>query len=228
MEGPRSQTQFQAVVIGTGFGGSVTIQRLHQAGWSLCVLERGWEYRENFSRDTDPDSWLWQAGRCGMFDFQPGQEVDVVTAAGVGGGSLIYASVHLRAPALTLDSAPWKACGLSQLDLAPYYDRVESKIALKQVSQAVPFGQPLPPKTEHFRAAAEDLGRAAHCVDAPLAINLWADAASPLPACTYCGQCDMGCNVGAKNTLDKNYLKPFLQSAARSLAEVSAARPSCL
>ncbi len=228
MENMLKVNSFKAVVVGTGFGGSVTIQRLHQAGWPICVLERGWEYHQDFSREPDPDSWLWQAGRGGMFDVQPGQDVDVVTAAGVGGGSLIYASVHLRAPALTLDSPPWKSAGLSQLDLAPYYDRVEQKIALKLVSQAAEAGQPLPPKTEHFRAAADQLGRADHCVDAPLAINLWADPASPLAACTYCGQCDMGCNVGAKNTLDKNYLQSFLQSAVRRLADVSPAQPSCL
>lgn len=223
-----NKTPFDAVVVGTGFGGAVAVERLHKAGKSLCVLERGWEYHTNFSREPEPEQWLWQAGRCGLFDVQPGQDVDVVTAAGVGGGSLIYASVHLRAPAQTLDASPWREQGLTQHALAPYYSRVEQHLSLKTVTQAEQQGVELPPKTEHFRAAAAQLGRAAHRVDAPLAINLWHNAESDLAACTYCGQCDMGCNVGAKNTLDQNYLRPFLQAAARRLIDASDAQPSCL
>src|SRR5271168_3392738 len=92
---------YDAIVIGSGFGGSVAACRLAQAGFSVGVFERGRSYETNsFPRNwNDPtDGWLWSEGQ-GLFDVKPFEEMTVVQCAGLGGGSLIYANVHLRAPA---------------------------------------------------------------------------------------------------------------------------------
>src|SRR5438128_8955755 len=89
-----------AVVVGSGFGGSVAACRLAQAGFSVTVLERGRRYDHNpFPRNwKDPaDGWLWQV-RQGLFELKHFSHMMVVQGAGLGGGSLIYANVHLRAP----------------------------------------------------------------------------------------------------------------------------------
>src|SRR5206468_3793783 len=98
-----------AVVIGTGFGGSVSACRLAQAGFDVTVLERGRDYRQNRLRDgahdfprehSGPDGWSWcpDKGHHGLFDVRPFSEMEYVQSAGLGGGSLIYANVHLRMP----------------------------------------------------------------------------------------------------------------------------------
>ena len=94
---------FDAVVIGTGFGGAVTACRLAQAGKNVCILERGRRYgRGDFPRPAEradhlPDTarWAWALDH-GLFDAKDLQGALAVQAAGYGGGSLIYANVHLR------------------------------------------------------------------------------------------------------------------------------------
>jgi len=93
------RTSYEAVVIGSGFGGSVAACRLAQAGRSVVVLERGRRYDTNpFPRDWNnpADGWLWPI-RQGLFDLKHFSQMMVIEAAGLGGGSLIYANVQLRA-----------------------------------------------------------------------------------------------------------------------------------
>src|SRR4026207_881688 len=100
-----SGSRFDAVVIGTGFGGAVAACRLTQAGKNVCVLERGRRYgRGDFPRPaTRPDHlphtarWAW-ALDYGLWDVKDLQGALAVQVAGYGGGSLGYANAHLRAP----------------------------------------------------------------------------------------------------------------------------------
>ena len=89
---------YSAVVIGSGFGGAATACRLAQAGFDVAILERGKRYpKHSFPRNYKSLSggWVWSQGQ-GLFDVKPLHEMQVVQAAGWGGGSLIYANVHLR------------------------------------------------------------------------------------------------------------------------------------
>jgi len=198
-----------AVVIGSGFGGAVAACRLAQAGLSVAVLERGRRYDFNsFPRNwNNPyDGWLWSSGQ-GLFDVKLwGQQMTVVQAAGLGGGSLIYANVQMRAPAAVFDRG-WPH-GYSRASLDPYYDLVGYMLDVNPITRV-----PLPAKSRAMEAAARNLGRGDQFCFPNIAVDLAAPGFEHLNkfgvtqrGCISCGECCIGCNVHAKNTLDLNYL----------------------
>ncbi len=208
-----------AVVIGSGFGGSVAACRLAQAGCTVTVLERGRRYDTNpFPRNwNDPtDGWLWQV-RQGLFDLKHFSHMMVVQGAGLGGGSLIYANVHLRAPNEVFQQG-WPA-GYGRATLDPYYDLVAYMLDINPISASKYRG--IPPKSEWMSRLAAAMGRSAQfCYP-----NIAVDFSEPEKAhtnkfgaqqegCRFCGECDIGCNYHAKNTLDFNYLKVAQDNAA--------------
>lgn len=158
----------------------------------------------------------------GMFDIRHFNKIDTVTSAGLGGGSLIYANVFLRPPEVVF-SQGWPA-GMSREVLAPYYD----------VAQQVLGAQPIPPhqdkrdrrfilRTEQFQNFARQEGLPSKLADICVYFGndySYRGGAQPTAigeqelnrygarqtSCTYCGECDIGCNVHAKNTVDHNYL----------------------
>src|SRR3954453_19530547 len=99
--------RYDAIVIGSGFGGGIAACRLAEAGKRVCVLERGRRFApEDFpSEPTQAPEMLWHESLNpeGLFDVRMMRDVSVITAAGVGGGSLVYANVQLRAPADVFD-----------------------------------------------------------------------------------------------------------------------------
>jgi cholesterol oxidase len=201
---------YEAVVIGSGFGGSVAACRLAQAGRSTVVLERGRRYDTNpFPRNwNDPtDGWLWPVGQ-GLFDLKHFSQMVVIEAAGLGGGSLIYANVQLRAPAEVFNQG-WPV-GYSRDALNPYYDLAAYMLDIRQITS-----QPrIPPKTKVMADMAAAMGRSAQFCYPNLAVN-FSEPEKPhinkfgaeQEGCRFCGECDIGCNFHAKNTLDFNYLK---------------------
>jgi choline dehydrogenase-like flavoprotein len=221
---------FDAVVIGTGFGGAVTACRLAQAGKNVCILERGRRYgRGDFPRPAEradhlPDTarWAWALDH-GLWDVKDLQGALAVQAAGYGGGSLVYANVHLR-PLPEVFSPPtkhgreangWPACYTRQ-ELDPYYNVVAAILGVRPVpatsSSSSRQNGPLP-KVEAMRAAAKALGRERWFFLPPLAIDF--------DKCVMCGECIVGCQVLAKNTLDLNYLAAAERKGVdvRTLAE---------
>jgi len=214
------KAKYDAVVIGTGFGGSVAACRLAQAGFNVGVLERGRRYDTNpFPRDwTNPaNGWLWQVGQ-GLFDVKHLAQMTVIEGAGLGGGSLIYANVHLRAPQEVFNHG-WPAA-YSREALDHYYDLVAYMLDINPITESkhfqkqYPASAGLPPKTAWMKQVAAAMGRSEQfCYpniavdfnepDVPRRNKFNADQRG----CTYCGECDIGCNVHAKNTLDFNYLK---------------------
>jgi cholesterol oxidase len=217
----------EAIVIGSGFGGAVMTCRLSQRwGSQVLLLERGRAYpRGSFPRTPHAlarSFWVPGGGRegRGLFDVRNFRRMDAVVAAGYGGGSLIYANVFLPAPAWVL--ARWPAT-VQHTALAPYYD----------VARRVLAARPLPPAGDdpHRAVARQALfaafAQAEGLPTAPADVAVFfgraygdTGSAPPLPrgqeelnrfgapqtSCTYCGECDVGCNVHAKNTLDLNYL----------------------
>jgi cholesterol oxidase len=213
------RSSYDAVVIGSGFGGAVAGCRLAQAKLNVAILERGRRYgRGEFPRDwNNPASgWMWATGG-GLFDVRPFGEMTVVQGAGWGGGSLIYANVHLRAPADLFQSG-WPA-GYSRAALDPYYDLVAYMLDIAPITASSHLG--VPPKAAWMKQVAGRLGREAQFCYPNIAVDFSTPGVAhrnkfgvEQSGCTYCGECDIGCNVLAKNTLDLNYLAVAEQHGA--------------
>jgi cholesterol oxidase len=223
---------FDAVVIGSGFGGSVMAYRLADAGLRVCLLERGKRYPPgSFARsprEMSANFWDPSDGRQGLFQVWRFGGIDGLVSAGLGGGSLIYANVLLRKderwfvrPNPAGGDDPWP---VTRAELDPHYDKVEAVLA----PQRYPFDHEpysATPKTRAFKAAAEAAGLAWSLP--PMAVTYGDPPEHPVPGepiydagggttdnlhhrtrytCRLCGECDIGCNYGSKNTLDYNYL----------------------
>ncbi|WP_428352929.1 GMC family oxidoreductase N-terminal domain-containing protein [Methyloprofundus sp.] len=223
---------YEAIVIGSGFGGSINTCRLANK-WpgKVMLLERGKRYpMGSFPRkphDMANNFWnIVREGRNrpenvgskeshGMFDIRLFDHIDALVCAGLGGGSLIYANVFLQPPDEVFDERWPETCKKEVLQ--PYY-----KVA-KSVLGARPIPQNDDPRrkiirTELFKEFAEHDGHDSELVD----INVFFgnDFDNPLDigvqqknrygavqtSCVYCAECDVGCNTHSKNTVDLNYL----------------------
>lgn len=242
---------FDAIVVGSGFGGSVTAARLAEAGWSVCVLERGKAYPPtSFPRSPlamKRNFWDPSEGLHGMFDFWSFSGIDALCASGLGGGSLIYANVFLRKDERwfvkeDLAKGGYEDWPVTRADLDPHYDEVERRIGVQRFPlDQSPYDQT--PKVLAYREAAKDLGL--DWLLAPLAVTFANDGSPAVPGepireaepnlhgrtrttCQMCGECDIGCNYGAKNTLDYNYLTDAARAGAdlRTLCEVRSFEPA--
>ncbi len=198
------QAVYDVVVVGSGFGGSVTALRVAQAGKSVLVLERGKDYSSlEFPREMkDVNSILWQHSKRidsqGLFDIRFLSDVGVACASGVGGGSLVYANIHIRPDSSVFDSPRWPD-EITLSSLAPYYDKVAETLNISPVPE-----NKLLAKRDVFRQCAKHLG--APVFDPDQAVS-WQD-------CQYCAECEFGCRYNAKNTLDKNYLQQAKDAGA--------------
>jgi choline dehydrogenase-like flavoprotein len=203
---------YDAIVVGSGFGGAVAACRLAQAGYRLLIIERGRRYAPGDFPALPDDAallpnlarWTWQQDH-GLWDIQDLGELTTAQAAGYGGGSLVYANVHLRPPVTVFDTI-WPETFRNRVALDPYFDLVAHMLDVAPIDEHSSLGGALA-KTAQFEAAAASLGREAF--RPPLAI---ARQSGENPhgrwqaACNGCARCCSGCPVGAKNTLDYNYL----------------------
>jgi cholesterol oxidase len=200
------RASYDAVVIGSGFGGAIAAFRLAQAGRSVAILEQGrrWE-KGQFPRTVgQAGEAFWEAtAKSGFLEYRAFKNIDVMQGVGVGGGSLHYFNVNLRAPARVLDRWP---APLSRAQLDPYYALVEDHLDSRPLTP--PALRVMPPRTAAFVAAARASGAEPRL--APIAVYTGPDrvnrAGVPQSACVYCGNCMLGCHVHAKNTLDITYI----------------------
>ncbi len=206
------------VVVGSGFGGAVSACRLSQAGLDVVILERGRRYEHGdfpplpSSDELLPDTrrWLWGPEH-GLWDVEDLGEITSVTAAGYGGGSLIYANVHLRPPRTVFDER-WPEAYRGRGGLDEYFDLAASMLEVRPL----PEGE-LRPKSAQFEQAASALGR--EPFRPPLAISRQNGPnvhGVDQRACNSCGACCTGCPIRAKNTLDLNYLAIAERHGARA------------
>ncbi|WP_406061349.1 GMC family oxidoreductase [Streptomyces sp. NBC_01077] len=221
---------YDVLVVGSGFGGSVTALRLTEKGYRVGVLEAG----RRFTRATLPkNSWdvknfLW-APALGLYGIQRIHllgNVMVLAGAGVGGGSLNYANTLYVPPKPFFDDPQWKDITDWQDELRPYYDQAQrmlgvrinptmtpSDVHLKSAAQAMGIGDTfhMAPVGVFFGdgrdAVGEDgVGTAKAKPGGEVADPYFGGAGPSRRACTECGECMTGCRHGAKNTLNENYL----------------------
>jgi cholesterol oxidase len=243
-------SHFDAIIVGSGFGGSVTAYRLAEAGKRVLVLERGRPYPPGaFTRSpyrARESFWDPEHGLTGMYHYWSFRGIDSLVSAGLGGGSLIYANVFIRKDERwfvheDVNDGGYEYWPVSRADLDPHYDRVEEMIGL----QRFPFDhEPYAstPKTIAFKEAAEANGL--EWFLPKLAVTFGNEGRPPVPGeaieeeipnlhgrtrttCQMCGECDVGCNYGAKNTLDYTYLTRAQVAGAeiRTLCDVRSFEP---
>jgi cholesterol oxidase len=220
-----TDNHFDAVVVGSGFGGSVLAYRLAKAGKSVCVLERGRAYPPGSfprgPRELSRAFWDPSEGYYGLFNLWSFKGIGAVVSSGLGGGSLIYANVLLRKPEEWFVQGGkaedgYESWPVTYQELVPHYERAETMLN----GQEYPFADTTP-KTVAFREAGKQLGR--EFILPKLAVtfaNAGEEPAVGVPireehpnlhgvpryTCRLVGECDIGCNFGSKNTLDLNYL----------------------
>ncbi|MEU2555263.1 GMC family oxidoreductase [Streptomyces sp. NPDC013313] len=216
---------YDVIVIGSGFGGSVSALRLTEKGYRVGVLEAGRRFtRETLPRNSwDLKNYLW-APRLGMYGIQRIHllgNVMVLAGAGVGGGSLNYANTLYVPPKAFFEDPQWRDITDWQQELKPYYDQAQRMLGVR-------LNPTMTPSDVHLKAAAQRMGvgdtfhlapvgvffgdgkdadgtaqgRPGERVDDPY----FGGAGPSRNACTECGECMTGCRHGAKNTLNENYL----------------------
>lgn len=226
------ESHYAVVVVGSGYGGAITASRLARAGQQVCLLERGREVlpgeyprtETEFVKEVevhfDPEGGGDVGNPSGMFELHRGGEVCVVTGRGLGGTSLINASVSLRPdPRVFLDPR-WPQALREDVE-----GRLEDGF-----TQAEHMLRPTPyPKSAPPLASMSALERSAQKLGGtfkrpPLAVTFEEGvnaAGVRQPGCTLCGDCITGCNAGAKNSVLMNYLPDAHRHGARIFTEVS-------
>jgi cholesterol oxidase len=203
--------RYDAVIVGSGFGGGVTACRLAEAGWDVCVLERGREF-DQFARADDLEDipkvlWHPRLNPDGLLDISLYRDLWVICAAGVGGGSLAYANVMLRAkPDVFHDTWP---AGIDCSELARHYDKVECML------QPVTIPNPDLRKARVFAKLAELAGLPSRL--APIAVYFGEGRerfGKHQHGCINQALCDVGCIPHAKNSIDFTYIARARQAGA--------------
>ena len=205
---------YDVVVVGSGFGGSVAALRLAEKGYKVAVLEAG----RRFTDDQLPKtSWrlrkyLWAPwlGCYGLQRIHLLPDVLVMAGAGVGGGSLNYANTLYQPPKRFFDDPQWGHITDWQDELNPYYDQARRMLGV--------VDNPLVTAADKvMREVADDMGVGDTFTTTPVGVffgngteresdPFFGGVGPERTACTECGSCMTGCRVGAKNTLVKNYL----------------------
>ena len=208
-------TDFDVVVIGSGFGGSVAALRLTEKGYKVAVLEAGRRFSD---RDFPKTSWrlnrflfMPRLGLRGIQRIHVLPDVLVLAGAGVGGGSLVYANTLYKPPASYFEDKQWKHITDWDSELSPWYDQASRMLGVAQN----PY---LSPSDKAMKQVADQMGVGHTFKLAPLGVYFGDGAAvkSKDPffggvgpdrdGCLQCGACMTGCRHNAKNTLPKNYL----------------------
>jgi len=264
---------YDAVIIGSGFGGSVMAYRLAEAGLRVCLLERGKAYAPTtFPRnpyDLGKNFWDPSSGLYGLFDIWSFKRSGALVSSGLGGGSLIYANIHLRKdPRWFKEDRPdggYDLWPITYEQLEPHYERVEKMMNVQKYPlNHAPYNQTL--KTLAMQEADRNMQLGDNSTHKWMPLNLavsfktkhvcnpdeddpanppilGAEIPEPLPnyhavttnreqprsTCRLCGECDIGCNYGSKNTLDYTYITAAIHqkppAKVETLCEVKRVTP---
>jgi cholesterol oxidase len=214
MKAEAGSFDYDWLIVGSGFGGSVSALRLAEKGYTVGVLEAGRRFRdEDYAKTTwnlRRFLWLPALGLRGILRLTPFRDVFIASGAGVGGGSTVYANTLYRATPAFFDNPQWRDLGDWAQALAPHYETAERMLGVETV-----------PRESDGQKLLRELGRqfgVEHTFKrAPVGVY-FGKPGTPTPdpyfggdgpertGCTFCGACMVGCREGAKNTLLKNYL----------------------
>jgi cholesterol oxidase len=221
---------FDYIIIGSGFGGSVSAMRLTEKGYNALVLERG----KRFEADDFPKTnwnlfkYLWMP-RLRMFGIQVltfFKDIWVLSGTGVGGGSLVYASTHIKPGKAFFEAPEWRGLADWEAELAPFYEIADRMLGTRENPRFWPADHLL-------REIAEELGQEDTFEPTPVGI-FFGEPGETVPdpyfggqgparaGCIHCGGCMVGCRHNAKNSLDKNYLYFAEKQGAEVRAESNA------
>jgi cholesterol oxidase len=207
---------FDFVIIGSGFGGSVSALRLAEKGYSVAVLEAGKRYTAADFPETNWETkkflWAPKLKHYGIMRITPMRHVAILSGAGVGGGSLVYANTLLVPPKDVFTSEAWGAPEGTDVyaELLPHYEKAQQMLGavpnpleteadqlLRETADELGFGD-----TYHTTNVGVFFGEPEVTVPDP-----YFGGEGPARAgCNLCGGCMVGCRYNAKNSLDKNYL----------------------
>ncbi len=209
-----SAKDYDVIIIGSGFGGSIAALRLTEKGYKVLVIEAGARFKD---KDFAKTSWnlkkflfFPRLGLKGIQRIDLLRNVMVMSGAGVGGGSLVYANTLYRPPVSFFKTGSWASMCDWQKELAPYYDQAERMLGVETNTY-------MSPADIELKKAAEKMGYGDTFQMAPLGIHFgvagkevadpyFGGAGPSRTGCINCGECMTGCRHGAKNTLVKNYL----------------------
>ena len=209
-----SNVDYDVVVVGSGFGGSVAALRLTEKGYRVAVVEAGRRFADDEFAKTSWDlrRYLWapQLGCYGIQRIHLLHNVMVLAGAGVGGGSLVYANTLYRPLKPFFNDPQWAHITDWEAELGPFYDQASRMLGVVTNPTTTPSDLVM-------RKVAEDMGVADTYTPTPVGVYFgepgrkaadpyFGGAGPERTGCTECGACMSGCRVGAKNTLVKNYL----------------------
>src|SRR2546430_4460044 len=204
-------SDYDVVVVGSGFGGSVAALRLAEKGYRVAVLEAGRRFADDEFPKTSWDvrNFLWAPalGCYGIQRISLLRNVLVLSGAGVGGGSLVYANTLYRPPSSYYDDPQWTHITDWAGELSRWYDLAERMLGVTT------YGR-MTRADEAMKKVAERMGVGETFHPTPVGVYFGQSGVDPFfggagPArdgCTHCGACMTGCRFNAKNTLVKNYL----------------------
>jgi cholesterol oxidase len=208
---------YDFIVIGSGFGGSVSAMRLSEKGYRVLVVERGRRFRdEDFATTTwNLRRYLWAPaiGCRGILQISPFRNIVVLHGAGVGGGSLGYGNVLMQPDEATFSQPAWRHLANWRELLQPHYAAARRMLGATENPR-------LGPADAALREIARELGVEHTFQSVPVGTFFgwpgeegrevpdpyFGGEGPPRRGCTFCGACLVGCRYNAKNTLPKNYL----------------------
>ncbi len=209
-----NQHDYDWIVVGSGFGGSVSALRLAEKGYKVAVLECGKRFTDkDFPKSTwDLRRYFWapRLGLRGIFRLSTFKDVSVVSGSGVGGGSLGYANTLYVPPQKFFQDPQWADLADWQRELAPHYAEAQRMLGVVDVETD-------DAADDLLREYGEQIGVGDTYQKTPVGIY-FGESGKTVPdpffggegpdrtGCTLCARCMVGCPVGAKNTLVKNYL----------------------
>jgi cholesterol oxidase len=225
--GRKHDEEYDYVIIGSGFGGSVSALRLSEKGYKVLVIEKGkWFHQNDFPKTNwDLKKWMWMPslGMQGLFKLTFFRHVAILSGVGVGGGSLVYANTLPIPKKPFYETGSWAGLNDWEKELAPYY-----QLALKML------GAEKNPTLRHsdrvMQELAKRIGKEDHFEPTNVAVYFgkpgvtvsdpYFEGKGPdRTGCIQCGGCMLGCRYNSKNTLDKNYLHLAQQLGCDIIAE---------